>query len=1041
MRTSVWTLLAPLVLTAGSYADTPRLGANDVTWLWPAPNSLEDLESVISIASLTDSDGAAVWSDSQFEDVLNVADSDAAAVGSHRIGLPDSVRAKEAWRIAAFRADPAAPGTHEAIRKTFGEKPQLRLILQPVTVEDSSIKVHDIAIHLVFSFMTQPEADKPAKPDQDRFRQIVGDLDALKKISEDAGVATADAPLGVHPGLRANVPGLREKIREFLAKHLRSSRVDAMALMALEDPEPWIFVALAKIPPSAEHFKPVPLLPAQMLSFQEPTGVSPPPRVNNRNPVGSSFPMPADENGRRGVATAVLFEDETIDLDALAVIGKDEQGEPVADTEVRNRDIPDVIANPERSHFFNTDCLSCHTETRRRLRFSLAPGPFAFLQDGKPPAIDSESLPQHDWNVRNIGWFPPSEFIGDGPTVPTVTQRTANETAEVVKYIERHYRQQSTNDNEAQAALPETTPGAANGEDVEYFAQGWTPHERLDFYFSRQGSQLLPYRWFLCLELADSDELFRSDRHMRARGFIPHGKEPLRNPDGLPIGFVLDTSRPSIETKEGFLGPDFDRGRYPVTDDWLGLTCAACHTSELTFKGRTYRVDGGAAMADVETLLGELAKALRATVSDDEKFKRFEQRIRDSIDGDIDTAGLRDDLEAYTPVIERLVVRNKAKHPYGRGRLDAFGAILNQICEASLEIPENHRESNAPVSYPFLWDTPMLDWVQWNSSVEVPIARNVGEVLGVFAHAKLTGSPETGQFSSSARLDYLHRLEMQLHRLQSPRWRQEFGEIDVVKAAAGERLFEENCATCHNMRDEKGRFEMTAPNSLGRTFIRTTAVPFKKIGTDQQMVVNFITRTAKPGDLKNHLHLDSPETQARLEAYSRVLESFGLPRPNLDEEVPAGMLLGAAVGGVISRDLAVELRNRTQEKQVEIRRELEGYREGNPPPLLGAGYKARPLNGIWATAPFGHAGAVPNLYQWLLPQEKRVAEFFVGDREFDPVHLGFNAASTQNSFHFRVFAEDGSPIPGNSNQGHSGPGHTDFTDEERWQIIEYLKTQ
>ena len=105
------------------------------------------------------------------------------------------------------------------------------------------------------------------------------------------------------------------------------------------------------------------------------------------------------------------------------------------------------------------------------------------------------------------------------------------------------------------------------------------------------------------------------------------------------------------------------------------------------------------------------------------------------------------------------------------------------------------------------------------------------------------------------------------------------------------------------------------------------------------------------------------------------------------EEVPAAMLLGTAVIGVIETDLAEPLRNRTEDEQLYIRQELEGFRDGATPPFLGAGYKSRPLSGVWATAPYGHAGAVPNLYQWLLPESERVTEFFVGDREFDPIHV------------------------------------------------------
>src|SRR4030095_14281120 len=53
------------------------------------------------------------------------------------------------------------------------------------------------------------------------------------------------------------------------------------------------------------------------------------------------------------------------------------------------------------------------------------------------------------------------------------------------------------------------------------------------------------------------------------------------------------------------------------------------------------------------------------------------------------------------------------------------------------------------------------------------------------------------------------------------------------------------------------------------------------------------------------------------------------------------------------------------------------------------GYKARPLNGIWATAPYLHNGSVRNLYELLLPAEERTTTFYVGRREVHPASVGF----------------------------------------------------
>jgi len=86
----------------------------------------------------------------------------------------------------------------------------------------------------------------------------------------------------------------------------------------------------------------------------------------------------------------------------------------------------------------------------------------------------------------------------------------------------------------------------------------------------------------------------------------------------------------------------------------------------------------------------------------------------------------------------------------------------------------------------------------------------------------------------------------------------------------------------------------------------------------------------------------------------------------------------------------------------------------------------------------------------LLPSEKRVTEFYLGRREFDPAHVGFRTEPFDGGFRFRTTDDQGRPIPGNSNAGHEygtgkpkragGDDLPALTDEERWQLIEYLKS-
>ncbi|MEM7018665.1 MAG: di-heme-cytochrome C peroxidase, partial [Pseudomonadota bacterium] len=460
---------------------------------------------------------------------------------------------------------------------------------------------------------------------------------------------------------------------------------------------------------------------------------------------------------------------------------------------------------------------------------------------------------------------------------------------------------------------------------------------------------------------------------------------------------------------------------FPETSAWLGLTCAACHTADIEYEGSTIRVDGGPAMIDHESFLSGLASALRATHEDTEKFTRFAKRVLADNYNEGEAIALKARVGAYTGTLEQLVKRNKADHAYGFARLDAFGAILNQVLETALEIPENHAMSSAPASFPFLWDAPQLDWVQWNGSADNPLGRNVGEVMGVYAHLKLTGTPQTGQFTSTARIDNLFRLEDSLTQLQAPAWPEDIlGTIDQAKAEQGKQLFASNCVGCHSVRDENGQFPMTPPNKFRKQFIRTKMISFKKVGTDPQMVLNFIQREAKPGALAPHLDLEQ-----------------------VPEKVPAANLLGVAIQGVIQKAF-VGMQPRLDNQQMLW---LTGFREPDrPEPTVEhlTSYKARPLNGIWATAPYLHNGSVPNLNQLLLPDAQRVASFTVGSREFDPINVGFDTGAFEGGFTFDT------SLPGNLNTGHSGPLYTqakgeddawrDFTETERLALVEYMKT-
>lgn len=115
--------------------------------------------------------------------------------------------------------------------------------------------------------------------------------------------------------------------------------------------------------------------------------------------------------------------------------------------------------------------------------------------------------------------------------------------------------------------------------------------------------------------------------------------------------------------------------------------------------------------------------------------------------------------------------------------------------------------------------------------------------------------------------------------------------------------------------------------------------------------------------------------------------------------------------------------------------------------LDGLKYKARPLNGIWATAPYLHNGSVPNLWELLQAPKDRVKSFWVGSRKFDAKRVGFEtgrgeAGTNGSKFCVNESCDDGPDAKimlGNSNLGHDYAGGQ-YTDQQKWDIIEYMKT-
>ena len=408
-----------------STSENVRFDVNDISFLWPVPNNSREASELIASDEKTADGKSQIWPKPAFDTLIQTAQTvgvksptgETRQINFNDGPLQNAFNQQKTWKVVGMRIDPSAPGSSSKIVNERGSKPQIRLIMQPVTIDGTGqVRVHDYTAHLVYNFTKG--SGSPAVPDKEKFTEIVNDLKRLKANLAASGVSTDGKPLGVHPGFRMrNGQNFRNELKTFIKKHVSEGNLAAIAFMGLEPPEPWIFFAMAK-QGGAFVRVPAPTLgtnQAQMLSF-----------VDEKNVL----PVPATENlGKgKGVSTAMLFEGGIESKLASSVLG--DPARP------RFQEIPDIIANPERSHFFNTDCVSCHSESARRQALNIRTGDALFKYQNPPgiSSVEAALLPTDRWNVRNFGWFP--DFQG---ATETVTMRTANETAEAVEFINQEY--------------------------------------------------------------------------------------------------------------------------------------------------------------------------------------------------------------------------------------------------------------------------------------------------------------------------------------------------------------------------------------------------------------------------------------------------------------------------------------------------------------------------------------------------------------------------------------------------------------------------
>lgn len=531
---------------------------------------------------------------------------------------------------------------------------------------------------------------------------------------------------------------------------------------------------------------------------------------------------------------------------------------------------------------------------------------------------------------------------------------------------------------------PPSTTGTTQKIDItdSALAEGMTPDERREYYHLPEGGELLPLDMLWAVESSRTFKPFFED--LERFRLIPDPGDP----DLLPVGM----SAAMIDGKR-------------AEPRMVFFNCAACHTAEITYSGQRFRVEGVAAHFDMASFVAELLESFNATLADPNKFAGFLERLAARKKAAIEKAypdlKLKGDKKELLDKVKSLLKgRNRIDKKIEK-KLDDVKLGIDSAAEAvdllhaKIKYLEGLRGLR-PTTTPgfgrldaFIGSRNLLfgeqNAVEMNSPVSLPSIHGLSKLswyhydnnttsvvqrnIGEDLGVGAVADTKTGD--STVKLRNLLRLETLAAKIPAPKWPDAvFGPIDAGRATRGGAIYQKECASCHDYGPD-GIF----PDRM---------VELDKIGTDPNRAVNFAKMVG------------NKTFAASLHEVIELVQNKAMVAENIS---PA--------------DLA-----KYEKAKIEWRETKQ--------------YAARPLNGIWASAPYLHNGSVPSLYDLLLPPDKRPKSFQTGSREFDPKKVGYVSDGTLGgSFQFDTTKS------GNLNTGHTYG--TTLSEDERLDLLEYLK--
>jgi len=537
---------------------------------------------------------------------------------------------------------------------------------------------------------------------------------------------------------------------------------------------------------------------------------------------------------------------------------------------------------------------------------------------------------------------------------------------------------------------------APSAETVLWSQNGWSDAERTEYHHLAEGSELVPYALISNVVSLKTGKPFLEN--MERFGFISDANG-AGNPHGLPVGLTTVHSR--------------DKSHAGL--EMVGLNCAACHVAELSYRGKRLRIDGAPALVDLQGYQVELKESLKATLRDPAKAVA----LVIAIDHDLhagDTPPTHDaSVYASDPVaksagdIAAASTADQNFHSVSSGTADAAGAST-ALQGRSFAVRFQRDLALLKARLAYLKNGKLLlggtepgpgrvdafgaarnllfpkDAVLMQSPVSFPFIWDV---------------PDTTQQRSGTDIVWIHYDGNTNSILE-----RNIGQALGMGAVFDPSTYESTLRIANLHRLEVLTHKLQAPqwpaDILG-PIDQTKAKAGEKIFND----------TCRDCHQNRLYALTDVETDPR-RANSFGQDVGGRPFPKAIQPILDGLKARAfSDDGISTADQA--------------------SMDAKPVIWRATGqYLARPLTGVWATAPYLHNGSVPTLWDLLHPSQ-RPPKFIVGNREYDPAKLGYS--TTGNGWTFDTSQ------PGNSNSGHAGDKYgTTLPEDQKASLLEYLKT-